>query len=129
MRISISEHVYNTLSADSAISKLVGKNIYPIATKSEVKFPFIVYERETVSTFYDKRGAATANIDVSIYVLSESYSESEHLAELVISDLDRKNAEYEGYEVIDAILSDATESYISQTFVQQIRMRFTIREK
>ena len=128
MRISISKHIYNKLSSDPEIRKLVGKNIYPIATKSEVKFPFIVYEREAVSISYDKRSAVTSTIDVSIYVLSESYGESEQIAELAIAALDRVKAEYDSYDVIDATVIDVPESYISQTFVQQVRMRFIIQD-
>lgn len=129
MRISISKHIYSVLSANPDIRRMIGKNIYPIATKSEVKFPFIVYERENVTVNYDKHGPATTNIDVSIYVLAEVYSESEQIAELVISALDRVKAEYDGYDVIDAIVNDVPESYISNTFVQQIRMKFIIKEK
>ena len=128
MRISISNHIYKTLTDDADIVKAVGKKIYPIATKSEVKFPFIVYERENVDTRYDKAGASTTNIDESIYILAETYTESLQIAEMVISGLDRKTASYNGFEVIDAIVNDVPESYISQTFVQQVRMRFTIKE-
>lgn len=128
MRISISNHIYKTLTNDADIVKAVGKKIYPIATKSEVKFPFIVYERENVDTRYDKAGASTTNIDESIYILAETYTESLQIAEMVISALDRKTASYNGFEVIDAIVNDVPESYISQTYVQQVRMRFTIKE-
>lgn len=128
MRISISTHIYKTLTEDVNIVKAVGKKIYPIATKSEVKFPFIVYERENVDTRYDKAGASTTNIDESIYILAEGYTESLEIAEMVIAALDRKKASYVGFEVIDATLNDVPEFYISQTYVQQVRMRFTIKE-
>ena len=128
MRISISTHIYKTLTDDANIVKAVGKKIYPIATKSEVKFPFIVYERENVDTRYDKAGASTTNIDESIYILAEGYTESLEIAEMVIAALDRKKASYKGFEVIDATLNDVPETYVSQTYVQQVRMRFTIKE-
>lgn len=129
MRISISKHIYKTLSETPDLKQMIGMKIYPIATKSEVKFPFVVYERENVTVYYDKQGPATSNIDVSIYVLSDDYTESLDIAEMIIKALDRKKAEYEGYDVIDAIVNDVPESYISQTFVQQIRMKFIIKEK
>ena len=128
-RISISKHIYKTLSETPEIKKRVGMKIYPIATKSEVKFPFIVYERENVTTYYDKMGAATNNIDVSIYVLAEEYTESEEIAEMVIKALDRKKAVYDTYEVIDATLMDVPETCISQTYVQQVKMKFIIKDK
>ena len=103
--------------------------IYPIAPKSEVTFPFIVYERENVTTYYDKQRAFVTDVDVSIYVLSDDYTESVDIAEMVIRALDKKTAEYDDFEIIDATLSNVPESYVSQTFVQQVKMGFTIREK
>ena len=129
MKISVSQHIYTTLSSDAGIVKAVGKRLYPIATKNEVKFPFIVYEKENYSPLYDKSGMASANIDESIYVLAETYSEAEQIAEMVVKALDRKKASYEDYEVCNAIVTDIPEDYVNQTFVQQVRMRFTIKEK
>ena len=85
-------------------------------------------ERENVDTRYDKAGASTTNIDESIYILAEGYTESLEIAEMVIAALDRKKASYKGFEVIDATLNDVPETYVSQTYVQQVRMRFTIKE-
>lgn len=127
MKISVSEHIYKVLSSDEGIIKAVGNKIFPIATKTEVTFPFIVYEKENYSPLYDKSGMTCVNIDESIYVLAETYSEAEHIAEMVVQALDRKRFSYEGYEVINAIVNDIPEDYINQTFVQQVRMRFTIR--
>ena len=48
MRLTISKHIYAALSGSAEIVKAIGENkIFPIATKNEVEFPFIVYERET----------------------------------------------------------------------------------
>ena len=102
------------LSTHAGITKAVGKNIFPIATKSEVKFPFIVYEKENVTTLYDKMGVAAVNMDYSIYVLAESYTESEQIAEMVVNCLNRRKAQYDGYEVINATVTDVPEDYNSR---------------
>ena len=57
MRLSISKHIYSALSQSADVNKAVGKKIFPIATKNEVEFPFIVYERDLVTPRYDKAGA------------------------------------------------------------------------
>lgn len=127
MKISAAEHIYATLTNDAGIAKAVGKKIYPIVTKNEVKFPFIVYEKENVIPVYDKVTCLAVNLDYSIYILSESYSEAVEIAEMVVNCLDKKKAKYAGYEVVNAVVSDVPEDYISQTYVQQVRMRFTIK--
>jgi hypothetical protein len=127
MKVSVSNHIYTALSSDPDITKAVGKNIYPIATKSEVKFPFIVYEKENLTPNYNKLGVESVNIDESIYILAETYSEAEQIAEMVVRRLDRYKPKYDDYEIINAIVTDIPESYVSQTFVQQVRMTFTVK--
>ena len=125
MRLSISKHIYAALSGSAEIQKAIGKNkIFPIATKNEVPFPFIVYERDGVTPRYDKSGASVTESSVNVYVLAEGYTESLDIAEMVIRALERKYATYKDFEVIGATMLGATESYTSNTFVQQISFNF-----
>jgi hypothetical protein len=124
MRLAISKHIYSALSASEELKKAVGDRIFPIATKNEVEFPFIVYERDSVTPRYDKSGASVTESSVNVYVLSESYTESLDIAEDVIAALERKDAVYEGFEVIGATMLGATESFTSNTYVQQISFNF-----
>lgn len=127
MKISVANHIYTVLTESAGISSAVGNKIFPIVTKNEVEFPFIVYEKENVAPYYDKMGVLTTDIDMSIYVLAETYSEAERIAEMVANALDKRKAVYEDYQVINAVVTDVPEDYINQTFVQQVRMRFTIK--
>ena len=124
MRLEISKHIYSALSNSADIQKAVGNKIYPIATKNEVPFPFIVYERDNVTPRYDKSGASVTDSVVNVYVLSESYTQSIDIAEMVIDALERKEAVYDNFEVIGAVMQGASESYTANTFVQQITFSF-----
>jgi hypothetical protein len=125
MRLSISKHIHASLSGFTPILEAIGPNkIFPIATKNEVEFPFIVYERDSVAPRYDKSGASVTESSVNVYVLSESYTESLEIAEMVISALERKDASYNDFEVIGATMLGASESYTANTFVQQISFNF-----
>lgn len=125
MRLSISKHIYAALSGSAEIQKAIGMNkIFPIATKNEVSFPFIVYERDSVIPRYDKSGASVIESSVNVYVLAEGYTESIEIAEMVIRALERKDAKYNDFEVIGATMLGAAESYTSNTFVQQISFNF-----
>ena len=125
MRLSISKHIHAALSASSEIKKAIGINkIFPIATKNEVEFPFIVYERDNVSPRYDKSGQSVTESSVNVYVLAESYTQSLDIAEMVIKALERKDASYKDFEVIGATMLGASESYTANTFVQQISFSF-----
>ena len=124
MRLVVSKHIYSALTASAEINKAVGKKIYPIATKNEVPFPFIVYERDSVTPRYDKSGASVTDSVVNVYILSESYTESIDIAEMVIAALERKEAVYDNFQVIGATMQGASESYTANTFVQQITFNF-----
>ena len=124
MRLVVSKHIYSALTASAELNKAVGKRIYPIATKNEVPFPFIVYERDSVTPRYDKSGASVTDSVVNVYVLAESYTESLDIAEMVIDALERKEAIYDKFEVIGSTMEGAIESYTANTFVQQITFSF-----
>lgn len=125
MRLLISKHIHSALSSSADLVKAIGPNkIFPIATKNEVEFPFIVYERDAVLPKYDKSGQSVTEFKVNIYVLAESYTESLEIGEMVIDALERKDAEYKEFKVIGATMEGATENYTSNTFIQQISFNF-----
>lgn len=125
MRLVVSKHIYSALTASAELNKAVGQKIYPIATKNEVPFPFIVYERDSVTPRYDKSGASVTDSVVNVYILSESYTQAIDIAEMVIDALERKDAIYDNFEVIGAVMQGASESYTANTFVQQVTFNFT----
>lgn len=125
MRLSISRHIHAALSGSADIQKAIGKNkIFPIATKNEVPFPFIVYERDNVTPKYDKSGESVTESSVNVYVLAEGYTECLDIAEMVISALERKDAIYKDFAVIGATMLGASESYTANTYIQQISFNF-----
>lgn len=125
MKLSISKHIHAILSGSADITKAVGANkVFPIATKNEVEFPFIVYERDSVAPRYDKSGASVTESSVNVYILAESYTECLDIAEIVIKALERKEAKYKDFEVIGATMTGASESYTANTFIQQISFSF-----
>lgn len=128
MILSISEHIYKVLSADNALTALVGDRFYPLGTKSEVSFPFVVYERDNVDVEYDKESRRYANVDVSVFCVAETYTESLSLAEIIANALDKREAHYAGFDVVDAHIASASEDFVENSFVQRINFRFQIIE-
>ena len=74
---------------------------------------------------YDKSGASVTDSVVNVYILSESYTQAIDIAEMVIDALERKDAIYDNFEVIGAVMQGASESYTANTFVQQVTFNFT----
>ena len=124
MRLAISKHIYSALTNSAELNNVIGKKIYPIATKNEVPFPFIVYERDSVTPRYDKSGASITESVVIVNVLSESYTQSIDIAEMVIRALERQDVVYDDFAVIGAVMMGANEDYIANTYVQQLTFNF-----
>lgn len=129
MILSISEHIYTMLSASAELQARVGEKIFPLGTKREVESPFIVYERDNVSVDYDKEHKRTADVDVSVYVAAETYTESVEIAEIVIKALDKELATYDGFIVEDAHVMSAAEDFVDTAYVQKVGFNFIITEK
>ncbi len=128
MILSISEHIYKKLAASAALIAEVGNRIYPLGTKFEVAFPFIIYERDNVEVEYDKENRRSAWVDASIFAVAETYTQSLEVIEIVADVLDKVEASYGGFDVVDAHIASASEDFVENTFVQRLNMRFQIIE-
>lgn len=128
MILNISHHIYQVLSSDASLALLIGGRIFPLATKNEVTFPFIVYQRDSVAVEYDKASRQYATIVATVYVLADSYTESVAIAEAVIDALEKKKAVYSGFSVEDCEVSSVAEGYENNTFVQQVSFEFFIKD-
>lgn len=128
MILSISEHIYKVLNATTALTEKVGDRIYPLGTKFEVAFPFVIYERDNVDIEYDKASRRTANVDVSIFAVAETYTDSLAIAEIISDALDKVEAHYDGFDVVDAHIYSASEDFVENSFVQRVNFRFQITE-
>lgn len=128
MILSISNHIYAALMANTALNTKVSGRIFPLGSKNEVAYPFVVYERTNVAVEYDKASRRYAEVDVSIYAVSDKYTDSLEIAELIADSLDKVEASYTGFAVEDAHIAGASENYIENAFVQTINFKFQITE-
>ena len=96
----------------------------PVATRVEKSFPLILVERDTAVSYYTKDSASTVETEATVFVVTEDYNSGKTIAEAVINALDRKEATYTGFAVLDCTHIGAVEGYQDQSFVQQIQFHF-----
>lgn len=111
--------VYAMLSADEAVSSAARK-VFPIAT-DEAELPYIAYRRLSMAQDPVKHGwpgADTVRLQVSCF--TASYAEGVRLAESVRRALDGKRYRKEGIDVRSCVLSDASENWQDDAFVQHL---------
>lgn len=125
MSISIGTHIYEKLKASDKVTGLVGDKFYPLSTKEQTTFPFIVYNRTelTPNETKDRYGSGD-NVSVEVVVADSSYISSVNIAEAVRSALEHKRGEYAAFSVTDAKLLACDEAFIEETFIQRLTFSF-----
>lgn len=125
MSISIGVHIYERLKSSAELTRLVGEKIYPLSTKKQTTFPFIIYNRTglTPNETKDRYGSGD-NVTVELVVADSNYTRSIEIAEAVRVALEHKGGDYSLFSVTDAKLVACAEDFIEETYIQQLTFSF-----
>ena len=124
--LSIAKHLKTVLSSCPEVRSKVGDRIFPISTVTSTSFPFIVYDRGSVSPEYTKDGRCMDTVGCTVYVMTENYMDGVEIAEAVRQVLENTGKSYEDVDVSGAEMSGAVEAFTNDTFVQQLNFTFEI---
>jgi hypothetical protein len=116
--------IYNILVSDARVSGIVGDRIFPLVAKNATTFPFIAYRRSGLSIGDTKDMIYQYGVVIDVACVSNDYKQSVDMADAVTDALlDKRLAQYD----IDSIrLSDASEDYLDDAFVQALGFLVTI---
>ena len=96
----IGKLIYSRLSTDGSITDYVGTKIYPDITPQNVQYPFVVYTIVNSLPVDFKDGQSNLEeITLQIDVYTQSYDDTQDLANLIRNRLDRFTGTVEGVEV------------------------------
>lgn len=123
--ISLGLMVYRLLSESPAVGGMATK-VFPVAASQEARLPYVVFR--TVRT--EQRGVspvAKANdtAEVEVLVCAADYEEGVRLAEDVRGTLDNKTATAEGLTMRSCMMTDRSETWEDDAYVQLLT--FTLR--
>lgn len=124
MRLQTGKAINALLSANEEVTRMVGDRIYPLVSKVDCNFPFIVYQRMSCVPTYTKDGLISEEQNYSITVLADTYSESVELADAVRDALELERGTLAGQHIRNIKLTSVNESWVSDTYVQELN--FTI---
>ena len=96
----IGKLIYNRLSTDGSITAYIGTKIYPDITPQNVQYPFAVYTiTNSLPVDYKDGQSNLEEITLQIDVYTQSYDDTQDLANLIRNRLDRFTGTVEGVEV------------------------------
>lgn len=111
----IGEYIFNR------IKTITGYDCYPCVADNDVKFPYIVYNRNGLSTQLTKDGYSEDTISFEISIYSDKYAQTIEVAEAVRNALETLSTTYDKYfELNNSIITNASEYWESNTYIQNI---------
>ena len=114
--ISILKSIYKLLSSNVELTSIVGNRMYPIIANEDTTFPFIVYQRDSVSAEYTKDWRTNDNINISINIASTTYNQSIDIAELVRTAIEGKRVD----NINTIRLTGCDEDFVENTYIQSL---------
>lgn len=117
--IDFGKVIYTILSGSSELNNSVENRIYPLVLPENTVLPAIMYERNG-SIDYDAQGAYLYNYSITINVLSNSYSESIKLSNIINNIMSNYSENVNNYIVCSSHLSNVNELFEGDVIVQQL---------
>ena len=120
--LSIGTYIDEKIGGSPELATLIGEKFFPISTRMEVEFPFVVYQRIELSPDYTKDLLSGDTVNVAFISASDKHNQSIEVAEAVRSIFDGKRARK--YGITDIKLISATEDLQEGTFTQCLIFSF-----
>lgn len=116
--ISVIKHIFRILSSDKTLNELVGTKIFPIvADDDDVKFPYIILERTSITPYTYKGGVGYDKVTFQIKIADSDYINTINIAEKVRELLELKTSSY--FKRIE--FSSCNEDFLNDTYRQTLQ--------
>ena len=118
--INIGKVIKDILYQDETLNNLVKNQVFPLIAEENTTFPFIVYRRNSIRKASTKDYVNDEIASVDVVVACDKYSKSVEIAERVRFVLERGEYEGENFSVDNITLSNASEQYMQNTYIQTL---------
>ncbi len=118
--LNIGKVIKEILYRDETLNNLVKNQVFPLIAEENTTFPFIVYRRNSIRKASTKDYVNDEIASVDVVVASDKYSKSVEIAERVRFVLERGEYEGENFSVDNISLSNASEQYMQNTYIQTL---------
>ena len=115
--LSVNKHIFQILSKDEALAKMVGKNICPLVAEEDVKLRFITFTISSVVPSYYKVGVADDKVSFTVNIVANDYVTTVNIAERIRQLLEGRTSTY--FKRIE--LQNCYENYSNDNYVQNLQ--------
>ena len=114
--ISVIKHIFRILSSDKTLNEMVGTKIFPIVADDDVKFPYIILERTSITPYTYKGGVGYDKATFQIKIADSDYINTINIAEKVRELLELRTSNY--FKRIE--FSNCNEDFMNDTYRQTL---------
>lgn len=115
--ISINKHIFSILTSDKSLKEMVGTKIFPIVADDDVKFPYIILERTSITPYTYKGGVGYDKATFQIKIADSDYINTINIAEKVRELLELRTSSY--FKRIE--FSSCNEDFMNDTYRQTLQ--------
>ncbi|RHO65979.1 DUF3168 domain-containing protein [Parabacteroides sp. AF48-14] len=115
------------LLQNTEVSKLIGKNIFPVVAPEQTEYPFLLYERTNVSPSYTKdRKSFSDSVRVIVTIVCAEYEQSVDVVRAVFKALQGRRGVFEGIDVDEIRMINSNEEFQDDCIIQYIEFEVEI---
>lgn len=120
--ILIGKIIYSKLSTSETLTTMLGEEnkIFPIIADNDVKYPFVVYKRLSVSSLQTKDGFGEDIVSFEITVVHNNYVGSLNIANEIRKILEKKKIESNIMNIYNNKIQNISEDYVGDAYVQKL---------
>lgn len=128
--LNIGSFIYDTIKADKELTETlkVSNNIFPIVAEDGTPYPFITYKRTGLTSNGCKDGYYEDEVRVEIKAICSTYIQSVEVINRIRDLFERQHIKYEGMNIEDTYIENASENYEYNAFTQTINLVLKIND-
>lgn len=126
--IKLTKYIRKFLLDNKELMKVVKPtSIFPIVAQANTKYPYIVMQRTGIRASYSKAGITEDNVTLEIIAISNDYSQSIDIAQLIRETIDGKRYRGDEIEIDDIEVESITEEWAENAYLQRLIFSMKIR--
>lgn len=126
--ILLTKYIRKFLLDNKELMKVVKPtSIFPIVANANTKYPYIVMQRTGIRASYSKAGITEDNVTLEIITISNDYSQSIDIAQLIRETIDGKRYRSDEIEIDDIEVESITEEFVDNAYLQRLVFSMKIR--
>lgn len=125
--LNISKDIYTALTTNADLTALINNRVFPIVAEEGTNYPFLTYNRTSISSNRTKCGIYEDTVNFSVNILTTDYLGGLDIGNLVRVAIEKNLiCTIEGLQYRDIQLVGATEQFTNEGYVQTLNFQVIV---